>query len=165
MDTLVQNTTWGLPSQCPQVPWALQNFPQMLEFTHLAPHRAPWDTRELAEQDIIKTEAFQNSPSELQKRKRKKKNKTLLQTHLTGYQESLKCLAEELKKNCICPELRRAFHSNLCISLPYIPLLPQKGLTQLNHKTSPRYSLTILTWYCFFLACFIYLQTEKKRFP
>lgn len=76
MDTLVQNTTWGLPCQYPQAPWALQNFLQMLEFTHLAPRRAPWDTRELAEQDIIKTEAFQNSPTELQKRKKKKQPKT-----------------------------------------------------------------------------------------
>lgn len=65
----------GFAIPVPQPPWALQNFVQMPEFTHPTPHRAPRDTRELAEQDVIKTEAFQNSPSELQKRKKKGKKK------------------------------------------------------------------------------------------
>lgn len=46
---------------------------QMLEFTYLALHRAHRDTLELAEQDVIMSEAFQKRPSELQKRKGKKK--------------------------------------------------------------------------------------------
>lgn len=49
---------------------------QMLEFTYLALHRAHRDALELAEQDVIMTEAFQNRPSELQKRKKKKKKDT-----------------------------------------------------------------------------------------
>lgn len=53
---------------------------QMLEFTYLALHRANWDTWELAEQDVIMAEAFQNRPSELQKRKRKNKKDTASNT-------------------------------------------------------------------------------------
>lgn len=78
---------------------------QMLEFTYLALHRAHRDTLELAEQDVIMSEAFQKRPSELQKRKGKKKKTTLLQTSFTGYQTSLKCLAKELKNYHAFPEL------------------------------------------------------------
>lgn len=89
-----------------KVPSATHDFTQTLERTHLAVHRAQPDALELAEQDVIMTEAFQNRPSELQKKKGgKKKIKTPPQTPFPGYQQSLTCLAEELKKTCALPAL------------------------------------------------------------
>lgn len=83
---LLQNTTWGFPSPVAEGPSAAQNFPQILEPTSLALHRAPRDALELAEQDVIMTEAFQNRPRQLQK----KKKKIQLQTAFPDYPYSLK---------------------------------------------------------------------------